>query len=188
MDGAGSTWAIGSDLYVGRYGSGTLNIAGAGTVTNYGGRIGWESGSVGDVAVDGAGSTWTNEDVLYIGLYGSGTLKITNGGAVSNSSYAGIGYQSGSTGDVTVDGASVYQENFANGDVANPVLPSDPPEGVRLSTLTHLGFRSSYPDAAYNLGLDPNHPVLAALRRSPKRFDLKEVLLPAGGPAHQQVK
>ena len=44
---------------------------------------------------------------MYVGRGGSGTLNVTNGAAVSMGSYGVgyIGYESGSTGVVTVDGA-----------------------------------------------------------------------------------
>ena len=72
-------------------------------------NIGFE-GSVGKVIVDGTGSVWTNSGSLLIGSHGSygsygshGTLDVTNGGSVTNN-YSYIGYDSDSTGVVSVDG------------------------------------------------------------------------------------
>jgi T5SS/PEP-CTERM-associated repeat protein len=52
--------------------------------------------------VDGSGSSWNSSD-LTVGNSGNGTLNITGGGAVSTYS-ADIGYESGATGVVAVDG------------------------------------------------------------------------------------
>ena len=51
-----------------------------------------------------AGSTWTDNGGFWVGCSGSGTMKITRGGSVSNT-VGYIGYISGSTGTVTVDGS-----------------------------------------------------------------------------------
>ena len=115
LTGTGSTWTYGpySSLYVGNYGSGTLNISGGAAVSNgYLEYIGYYSGSTGVVTVDGAGSTWTNS-YRHAGNYGSGTLNITGGGTVAsfagyignNANLFGVpGDNSGSAGVVTVDG------------------------------------------------------------------------------------
>ncbi|MCD4824621.1 MAG: PEP-CTERM sorting domain-containing protein [Phycisphaerae bacterium] len=116
VDGPGSTWTASADLYFGYSGSGTMNISNGGSVSSgntysMGNYIGHNSGSTGEVTVDGPGSTWTVSSDLYIGNSGSGTLNIFNGGSVvsndnmpsaPSSSY--IGYNSGSTGTVTVEG------------------------------------------------------------------------------------
>jgi T5SS/PEP-CTERM-associated repeat protein len=98
-----ATWTTGTYCYIGKTGSGTLNITGGADVSNSRGYIGRESGSTGEVTVDGAGSTWTNSFYLYVGDTGNGTLNITSGGVVTTH-YGRIGEQTGSTGEVTVDG------------------------------------------------------------------------------------
>ena len=100
VSGTGSKWTNSGNLFVGYSGTGTLNIAGGGAVSNSNnpsGYIGYNSGSAGTVTVDGSGSTWTNGWCLYVGCSGSGTLNITNGGTV-NSPFGGIGEWSGSNG------------------------------------------------------------------------------------------
>ena len=104
VDGVGSTWTSSGSLVVGIDGSGTLNITGGGEVSNSYGYIGSGSGSTGEVTVDGVGSTWMNNTELYVGNFGNGTLNITDGGKVSNGHPSRIGHESGSTGEVTVDG------------------------------------------------------------------------------------
>ena len=46
-----------------------------------------------------------NSRDMYVGESGSGTLSITGGGLVSNAEIGYVGYNSGSTGRVTVTGA-----------------------------------------------------------------------------------
>ncbi|MBN1591262.1 MAG: hypothetical protein JW888_17250, partial [Pirellulales bacterium] len=118
VDGAGSMWTNNSKVRVGYYGAGTLAITGGGKVSDEVGNIGYLSGSTGVATVDGAGSTWTNTGTLYVGLHGIGTLSITGGGSVFNgyasNGYGFIGYQSGSTGTVTVDGAGSTWTNVSS--------------------------------------------------------------------------
>ena len=93
-------------LRVGYLGSGTLNITEGGCVAGNGlaSIIGNGAISTGEVTVDGLGSNWINDSILYIGCSGVGSLYVTAGGTVSNDDIGYIGYMSGSTGEVTVDG------------------------------------------------------------------------------------
>ena len=111
VKGPGSIWANSSDFYVGADGNGTLMIQNGGAVSNVFGIIGAYFGSTGAATVDGVGSTWTNSQDISVGGSGDGnpnsvrgTLTIRNGGAVSSIGGT-IGFDSGSTGVVTVDGA-----------------------------------------------------------------------------------
>ena len=117
VDGTGSTWTNRLSLYIGYKGSGVLNITGGGAVNNgWYSYIGYSAGSTGEVTVDGAGSTWwTTGNYPIVGYSGKGTLNITGGGAVSSSkSWDFIGYNSGSTGEVTVDGVGSIWTNIGN--------------------------------------------------------------------------
>ena len=114
VDGANSKLIYNTRFYIGDSGNGTLNITAGGTVINfYDGdcRIGYNSGSTGVVTVDGANSKWTDgsysssNTYIDVGYSGHGTLNITGGGTVRNQN-GYIGYSSGSTGVVTVDGAN----------------------------------------------------------------------------------
>ncbi len=104
VDGTGSMLTASYALYVGNSGNGTLSITNGATVRSSNSYIGDETGSTGMVTLDGIDSTWTNSGGLYVGNAGNGILSITNGASVSNSEVAYIGYESGSTGKVTVDG------------------------------------------------------------------------------------
>jgi T5SS/PEP-CTERM-associated repeat protein len=117
VDGVGSTWTNSSYLYVGLDGDGTLNITGGGAVNSGSSSgachcyIGYSSGSTGEVTVNGTGSMWDNNSYLYVGHKGAGTLNITDGGTVNSSGTWCIGFKSGSTGEVTVDGAGSMWTN-----------------------------------------------------------------------------
>ena len=82
VTGEGSEWNNSSQLYVGRYGEGTLNIMAGGVVSNTTGYLGDFSDSVGTVTVSGEGSEWNNSDNLRVGDQGEGTLAIMAGGVV----------------------------------------------------------------------------------------------------------
>ncbi len=106
-------------------GSGTLTINGpshyhGGTDVEGGTLINSNDCSIGDLSgstcasrVSGAGSMWINEGFFQVGNIGPGTLSITNGGFVScNMGF--IGYYTGSSGTITVDGAGSTLSNYGN--------------------------------------------------------------------------
>ena len=108
-NGNASTWTGASDIIIGEFGTGTLNIAAGAQVSNQSGWIGSNAGAQGVVNVSGVGtngvaSTWTNNADLYVGYDGNGTLNITDGGKVV--SVGGqIGGNSNAVGEVLVSGA-----------------------------------------------------------------------------------
>ena len=106
-----TTWTIGTNGTIGNTADGTLEITNGRLRRNRSGYIGYEPLSTGQVTVDGAGSTWANSRSLRVGYWGDGTLEITGGGAVSSDFHSSIGYGSGSTGEVTVDGAGSTWNN-----------------------------------------------------------------------------
>jgi len=112
VDGSGSTWINSSNLVVGSRGNGALNITGGGAVSSLEGNIGFFDNSTGKVIVDGSGSTWTITYNILVGYRGKGTLNITNGGGVVSNTKSSIGRESGSTGEVTVDGAGSTWTNI----------------------------------------------------------------------------
>ena len=104
VDGIGSTWITGNDVYIGQSGAGSLIVQNQGTALNGGfASIGTLSGANGTATVDGAGSTWTSSGNLFVGDAGTGTLDVKNGGKINDGNGI-IGYGVGSTGTVTVDG------------------------------------------------------------------------------------
>ena len=116
--GSGNLDDSGGALYVGRSGTGNLNITDGGVVSSIRFIIGENAGSTGTATVSGSGSMWTNIAVCTIGFEGNGTLNITNGGQLSNSNTTTIGDIG--TGSVTVDGVSSTwndnnQINIGNG-------------------------------------------------------------------------
>jgi fibronectin-binding autotransporter adhesin len=111
--GAGNLDDSGGALYVGRSGTGNLNITDGGVVSSIRFIIAENAGSDGTVTVTGAGSMWSNSVVCFVGFDGNATLNITNGGQLLNTSLTSIGESTG-TGTVTVDGAgSMWSEGQA---------------------------------------------------------------------------
>ena len=116
-----------SSLYVGSYGTGTLNISDGAQAkangTTGGVRIGYNAGSTGTVAVagtnSGINSLLESDSSLSVGNSGTGTLSISGGAqakAKANGSTGAnqgvlIGYNAGSTGTVTVDGTNSLLES-----------------------------------------------------------------------------
>ena len=103
VSGAGSKWQSAGALYIGGYGTGTLNVDAGGEAADSYGYLGYRKGSTGTATIRGAGSKWTNEENLYVGHYGDGTLTIEAGAEVT-SSRGYVGIYLGSSGAVTVRG------------------------------------------------------------------------------------
>lgn len=98
-------------LEIGYNGTGNLLIQNGGTISNQYTIIGDSTSSVGIVTVTGSGalltsstSSTTSNGIVYVGGNGTGTLNVTNGGDVLTETMW-VGYNSGSTGTVKIDGA-----------------------------------------------------------------------------------
>jgi T5SS/PEP-CTERM-associated repeat protein len=111
VTGVGSKWTNSGDLFVGGFGTGTLNVQNGGVVTNAVGFIG-----NGTVTVTGAGSNWTNSSTVEVGRFGTGTLNVQNGGVVTNT-FGDIGVFSAGIGTATVTGAGSKWTNLNSLDV-----------------------------------------------------------------------
>ena len=96
-------WEVGSDLYVGINGMGTLDIFDGGDVSNDAGVLGVNAGGNGTATVSGIGSTWTNRSHLVVGYTGTGTLNIKEGGTVI-SQHSWVGDKANSNGVANVSG------------------------------------------------------------------------------------
>jgi T5SS/PEP-CTERM-associated repeat protein/autotransporter-associated beta strand protein len=98
--------------------SGTVAVAGGGSITDIIASIGDASGSSAAVTMSGAGSIWNNESTLLAGDYGSGTLSISNGASFSGSEGSVLtGYEGGASGviHVTGIGSTLQSENVYAG-------------------------------------------------------------------------
>jgi len=108
VDGTGSKLSTGTkNLTVGYTGEGTLDVRNGGEVSGAVLNLGSNSASKGTVTVDGAGSKCTLSNIITVGSSSSSesVLDVTNGGEVSGKTLY-IGFNLGSKGAVTVDGAS----------------------------------------------------------------------------------
>jgi T5SS/PEP-CTERM-associated repeat protein len=108
VTGSGSTWTCSSTLAVGMGGTGVLNITSGGTVTTVDTHIGanqvYKSGT-GSIVIDGSGSKLTCNGELSVGNTSTGSLSLSHGAAATTSTVCSIGYESGVTGTVTIDGS-----------------------------------------------------------------------------------
>jgi T5SS/PEP-CTERM-associated repeat protein len=139
VSGAGSTWADSNDLFVGYYGSGTLNITDGAAISIDSLSLGENPGSSGVMTVSGAGSTSTNSDDVFIGRSGSGTLNITSGAVAVNDRDVYIGSQAGSTGVVTVSGVGSTWTN--SGDL---IVGNEGDAVLNISNGASVGCADSY--------------------------------------------
>lgn len=128
VNGEGSSWGTSSDvsggpMYVGCYGTGTLNITGGGSVGSsalYDNYIGCYPGSVGAVTVGAVGgtdsalgATWTMEGPLYVGGSGTGSLTVgmRDSRITSSVSASEIYIGNSGSGRLTIFGTHVVEEN-----------------------------------------------------------------------------
>ena len=122
VTGPGSTLSFASSLFVGNFGTATLNVSGGGTVTCLRAFLGDDLGSSGTVVVDGAGSTFTAQTESFVGNVATGAISATNGGAMVTNRVK-LGDEIGSTGTATVDGpgstwtdsVEIFVGNFGTG-------------------------------------------------------------------------
>ena len=114
-NGTDNPWNV-SHLDIGESAAGSLGIGGGFVVNDASSSFIAipAAASTSAVTVDGPNSKWAIADGLYVNFGGNGMLSITNGGSVS-SSYTYIGYASGSSGLVTVDGAGSVLSNSDSG-------------------------------------------------------------------------
>jgi T5SS/PEP-CTERM-associated repeat protein len=119
----GAGFVSGNYVYVGEFGTGTLQFNPGDTLTTtstgsgngyavigYAGPGISDPTDIGIVNINGAGASWSVQNGLFDGEYGSGTITISNGGTLttataSGSSYQNVlGYASGSSGVMNVTG------------------------------------------------------------------------------------
>ncbi len=122
VTGVGSTLSFGSSLFVGNFGSATLNASGGGNVTCLRAFLGDDLGSSGILVVDGAGSSFTAQMESFVGNVATGSISATNGGAIVTNRVK-LGDEIGSTGTAIVDGpgstwtdsVEIFVGNFGTG-------------------------------------------------------------------------
>ncbi|MPZ34035.1 MAG: autotransporter domain-containing protein [Rhodospirillales bacterium] len=122
VTGADSTWTSSSNLFIGRFGSGTLNIADGGTVSSTNGFVGGAVGT-GTATVTGAGSTWVNSGELSVAELANsrGTLTIADGGTVSAAGGTFVAPLSDSVGTLNI-GAAAAEAAVAPGTLNTAVV------------------------------------------------------------------
>jgi len=107
VTGAGSQWAINSELIVGGPGNASLSVTAGGSVTSLGAVVAQSKYSEANLVIDGLGSTdlfpsiWFNLQELAVGARGSGEVTLTNAGRMITGGSATIG--SFASGTVTIE-------------------------------------------------------------------------------------
>ena len=105
IEDARSSWRIANRIYIGRSGQATLNIKNGATFgTNENAYIGYYASSNSNVNIQDAESNWIIANNLYVGHYSQATLNIKNGATVSTNDFAYIGFGSGASGTVNMQG------------------------------------------------------------------------------------
>ena len=111
--GEGSAWDTDSNLYLGYYGTGFLEIINKGYVVSRSVFIGDNLGAVGTAIVKGEISTWETGG-FHVGIEGEGIVSIINGGTVINGG-GSTGYTSTGKGTVFVDGEGSTLTSLSSG-------------------------------------------------------------------------
>ena len=146
VDGAGSTWTNSMILFVGTENGSraSLNITNGGVVvSNFGGNVANNAGSVADITVDGHGSKWTmTYGDFEIGRAGTGTMSITNGGVVSDVN-GNIANNPTGIATVTVDGVGSTWTNSGNLYVAAGAIYTVPSGGTGTLNISNGGTVSA---------------------------------------------
>jgi len=144
-----ASWTSSTIGYIGKTADGSVSVDdGSDLVSNYV-YLGFNSSVSGTATITGSGSTWTNTgssySTFFVGYAGSGSLSITGGATVSNS-WGYIGYGSGSTGVVTVDGSGSRWANSKNlyiGQSGSGTLSITGGAAVSSSYNSYIGYGSS---------------------------------------------
>lgn len=152
VTGAGSKWTTlpaGTVHYIGRSGTGTLNVTAGGRVeydpNSFSDSfvvIGDAPGSSGTVNVSGSGSTWKFPDVLIVGNSGNGTLNITNGGGAIFGIGVGGGESSiaygGGAGEVIVANSQWWNDQLFVGRNGHGTLEIN--DGLVVANHINIGY------------------------------------------------
>jgi len=96
-------WNVSTELVVGDFATGALQIGGGSDMVSNGGTAGFDPSIIGAITLTGAGSTWTNNQDLLLGVFGIGKLDVFAGAQVDNQD-ASVGHIDGGIGQVTVSG------------------------------------------------------------------------------------
>ena len=117
VSGIGSKWSNTGALIIGGNGSGSLNIADGGQVSNNSSLVGGFSyaPSTSSVSVSGAGSKWTTTNDLSIGgvnkdQLSQSNVSVTDSGLIEVGGLLSLGYNS----TLTLDGGTVSTHSFDN--------------------------------------------------------------------------
>lgn len=101
-----ATTTLSNSLFIGDSSDGEMTVDGGSVVESATGWIGDDPNVMGTATIDGFGSAWTSSSSILVGDQGIGTLNVTSGGTVNAQSIS-IAFSSGSSGQLTVDDATL---------------------------------------------------------------------------------
>jgi T5SS/PEP-CTERM-associated repeat protein len=109
VDGAGSALVNSTVINLGEFGTGNLTVRNGGAVSTAQFVEGLNAGASGVIKIDGAGSSLSASASLnYVGYSGTGALTVSNGGTFTGVGLMWLGYNAGSSGSLSVDGAGSH--------------------------------------------------------------------------------
>jgi T5SS/PEP-CTERM-associated repeat protein len=117
VTGTGSRLEIGTNLYVGRAGTGILSLSNGGKANGTSSVvIGMITGSHGRVTVNGSGSALESQGTLVISndSGSTGRLMVENGGKTSSAGSMFVGYNGGTNATISVTGLGSLLESNAS--------------------------------------------------------------------------
>ena len=144
-----NAWDSSTTGYVGYTsagGDGTIDITPTSTLVTDNAYIGEDASTTGYVTVAGAGAAWNGSQYIIVGENGIGTLDVLDGATVSTGKTIYIGKETGSTGTMLVDDATVDINDTTGFMVAGNYGPGD-------LTVQNNGYVKSYKGrVAYRAG------------------------------------
>ncbi|MBN1910690.1 MAG: PEP-CTERM sorting domain-containing protein [Pirellulales bacterium] len=134
--------------YVGQTTEGSLTIDGGDLLSSRNIYVGHDVDASGNVTVTGEGSRWYSLRDLYVGYAGTGSVAVGNGGyLLTDDSYTNewnvLGYEAGSTGEVTVGGAGSTWESMSRlqiGYLGSGIVTVSDGGAFVTSDATYLGY------------------------------------------------
>jgi T5SS/PEP-CTERM-associated repeat protein len=107
ISGPNTSVTVGSVLYAGENGRGTLELRDGATLTAAFPRIGSGAMSNGTLVVTGTGTTFTGTNDFVVATNGTGNATVSDGAILDNAGDFWVGHQADAVGRLTIDDATV---------------------------------------------------------------------------------
>ena len=175
ITGTGSQWNASGSVYIGRQGTGRLDISQGATVSfTDSTSAAWETGGTGIITVSDAGTTW-NTQGLSLGYRGTATLSVTDNATLANTSGAQLGVVAGSSGTVDLNRGARWTNT---GELTL---------GLFGNGVIHLDGGSELTAAASTLGADTVATGSVTLEGGSSWTNSAELILGMSGTGHLNI-